>query len=81
MKYAKTKHILHVMQLLSHRFINNTLIYTQLISFQEEDSFVSKVPATVAKACRLVEEGFEYVCDYNGNKVFRKRKYPLQISC
>jgi len=28
----------------------------------------------VPEACKLVEAGFEYVCDFDGMKVFRKRK-------
>lgn len=32
MEYHKTKDILHVMQLLGHRNIKNTLIYTQLVN-------------------------------------------------
>jgi hypothetical protein len=39
----------------------------------------SKSTATVAhseeEACKLVESGFDYVCDFNGNKIFRKLKY------
>jgi hypothetical protein len=31
-----------------------------------------KKPAVPTK--QLIEAGFEYVCDYNGNKIFRKRK-------
>jgi hypothetical protein len=67
MEYHRTKDILYVMKLLGHKNIKNTLIYTQLIPFQEEDSFISKVASTV-------EEGFEYVCDVDNVKVFRKRK-------
>jgi hypothetical protein len=28
-----------------------------------------------ADACALIEAGFEYVCDFNEAKIFRKRKY------
>ena len=73
MEYAKTKDILHVMQLLGHRNIQNTLIYTHLVSFKEEES-TAKVAHTEEEVCKLVEAGFEYVCDYNGNKIFKKRK-------
>ncbi len=75
MEYHKTKDILHVMQLLGHRNIKNTLIYTQLIkpgSYDEE--YVSKVARTVDEARILVESGFQYVCDVEDIKLFRKRK-------
>jgi len=73
MEYAKTKDILHVMQLLGHKNIQNTLIYTHLVNFKE-DEYIAKVAHTEDEICKLVEAGFEYVCDYNGNKIFRKRK-------
>lgn len=34
MEYYKTKDILHVMRLLGHKNIKNTLIYTQLAKFE-----------------------------------------------
>jgi len=73
MEYAKTKDILHVMKLLGHRSINNTLIYTQLIEFKD-DEYIAKVAHSEKETCQLIEAGYEYVCDYNGNKIFRKRK-------
>ena len=73
MEYHKTKDILHVKQLLGHRSINNTLIYTQPVSF-EEDEFTARVAHSEKEACKLVEAGFEYVCDFNGTKIFRKHK-------
>jgi len=73
MEYAKTKDILHVMQMLGHKNINNTLVYTQLIDFKN-DEYTSKVAKTVEETCQLIEAGFEYVCDLDGSKIFRKRK-------
>ena len=49
MEYAKTKDILHVMKLLGHKNVKNTLVYTQLISF-EADQYISKVAKTVEEA-------------------------------
>lgn len=72
-EYAKTKDILHVMQLLGHKNIQNTLLYTQLISF-ENDDFHSATAKTVQEAQILVEAGFEYVCDFAEVKLFKKRK-------
>jgi integrase len=73
MEYAKTKDILHVMKMLGHRNIQNTLLYTQLISF-ENDEFHSATATTVQDAQKLIEAGFEYVCEFNEVKIFRKRK-------
>ena len=73
MEYAKTKDILHVMKMLGHRNIQNTLLYTQLISFQNDD-FFSATAKTVQDAQKLIEAGFEYVCEFNETKIFKKRK-------
>ena len=77
MEYHKTKDILHVMRLLGHRNIKNTLTYIQIERelFKHEKQYVSRVAHNIEEACSLIEAGFEYVCDYNGLKLFRKPKY------
>lgn len=72
-EYHKTKDILHVMRLLGHKSINNTLIYIQMINF-ESDEYSSAIAHTIVEAQKLVESGFEFVVDFNGEKLFRKRK-------
>ncbi len=61
------------MQILGHRSIQNTLIYTHLVNFKE-DEYIAKVAKSEEEVCKLVEAGFEYVFDYDGNKIFRQRK-------
>jgi len=73
MEYAKTKDILHVMNMLGHKNIKNTLIYTQLVKF-ESDEYICKVAKTPEEISKLIEAGFEYVCEQDGLKFFRKRK-------
>jgi len=73
MEYAKTKNILHVMQTLGHKNINNTMLYTQLIQF-ESDEFHSAIAKTVDEATSLIEAGFEYVVTQESIMLFRKRK-------
>jgi integrase/predicted RNA-binding Zn-ribbon protein involved in translation (DUF1610 family) len=74
MEYAKTKDILHVMKLLGHRNIKNTLVYTQLVNF-ESDEYICKAARSHEEAAQLVEGGFEYVCTTpEGVMLFRKRK-------
>jgi len=58
---------------LGHKNIKNTLIYTQLVDFQDDD-YISKVAKTVEEACQLVEAGFEYVCEMDDVKIFKRRK-------
>ena len=73
MEYHKTKDILHVMRLLGHKNIKNTLIYTQLVTF-EDDEYICKTTENVKEAKELIEAGYQYVCDMDNLKLFRKRK-------
>jgi len=73
MEYHKTKDILHVMRILGHKSIKNTLAYTHLVDFKDEE-YVSRAAWTLDEASKLVEAGFEYVCDVENAKLFRKRK-------
>lgn len=43
--------------------------------FKGEDEYVSKVAKNEKDICALVDAGFEYVCDFDEHKIFRKRKY------
>ena len=70
---AKTKDILHVMNLLGHRNIESTLVYTHLISY-EGDEYHSAVAKTVDEARGLIEHGSEYVCTRDETMIFKKRK-------
>jgi len=73
MEYHKTKDILHVMKVLGHKNIKNTLRYTQLLP-ESEDEYVSKVAHSIKEARELIEQGFQYVCEIECAKLFKKRK-------
>jgi hypothetical protein len=66
----------YVMQRLGHKNIKNTLLYVQLgeALFQGDQDYISKVAKTEREICKLVEAGFEYVTEFEGAKIFRKRK-------
>lgn len=74
MEYHRTKDILYVMKLLGHKNIANTLIYTQLVEFEEDDKYCSAIAHNMEEAQKLVEIGFEYVCNHGDVMLFRKRK-------
>jgi integrase len=74
MLYYKTKDILLVKEKLGHRNINNTLIYTHLVSFNDSEEFYSATAKNVGEAQKLIEQGFDYVTEFDGIKLFRKRK-------
>jgi hypothetical protein len=48
-------------------------LYTQLVNFESEE-FHSATAQTIQETQKLVEAGFEYVCNFNELKLFRKRK-------
>jgi len=47
--------------------------YTQLVDFGEQD-YTVKVAWTLEESVKLLETGFQYVCDYQNAKLFRKPK-------
>jgi integrase len=74
MTYHKTRDILFTKQQMGHRKIETTLIYTQLLQFDKDDNYTCKIAQTVEQATDLIENGFEYVTEMDGLKLFRKRK-------
>jgi integrase len=72
-EYHKTKDLLYVKTLLGHKDLRTTLRYTQLLD-SKDDEYVSAVARNIEEARRLIESGFEYVCDIESVKLFRKRK-------
>ena len=73
-EYHKTKDLLYVKQLLGHKSIHNTLIYTHLIEFEDNDDFVVKIANSLDEFTEFLEKGFQYVSDYEDKKILRKRK-------
>jgi len=74
MLYHKTKDILLVKHQMGHRKIETTLIYTQLIDFNQSEEWTCKTAINVDEASKLIEVGFEYITEMDGLKLFRKRK-------
>jgi integrase len=76
MIYHETKDMYYVMQKLGHKNIKNTLLYVQLEEalFQGETNYISRVAKNERDICGLIEAGFEYVTEFEGAKIFRKRK-------
>jgi integrase len=72
--YDKTRDILLVKQQMGHKKIETTMIYTQLIHFNEDEEYTCKTASNVKEALQLTENGFEYITEIDGTKLFRKRK-------
>jgi hypothetical protein len=60
MLFAKTKNILYVKQQLGHRWIENTMVYTQLINFESDEWHVAHAPS-LEEENKLIEAGFEFI--------------------
>jgi integrase len=72
----KTKDPWHVKEILGHKSIKSTEAYIHLEQMMYEetnDQFTVKVANTMAEAIKLMEVGFEYHTEIEGNKLFRKR--------
>ncbi len=72
--YWQTKDLLHVQHILGHRSITNTVRYAHLVDWKDEGQYISKVAKSLDEFTGLLEQGFEYVADYEAFKVLKKRK-------
>jgi integrase len=73
MEYHRTKDILHVKEMLGHKQLSSTMVYTHLVHF-ESDNYHVKTAKTLKEACELAEAGFTYFTEIQGVQVFRKPK-------
>lgn len=74
----RTKDPWHVKMILGHKSIKSTETYIHLEKMlydsEANDQFTVKVANTLEEAIKLMEVGFEYHAEVEGNKLFRKRK-------
>jgi integrase len=75
-EYIKNRDIFHVKYLMGHRNIESTLHYMHVAKglVNYSDDYTVKVASSIEEFTELLESGFEYVSDYEGRKVLRKRK-------
>lgn len=75
-EYAKTRNILHVKEMLGHRNINSTLVYTHLVQLDEEaESYYHATAKDDKEAGPLLDQGFRYECTTpQGLMLFIKKK-------
>jgi len=73
--YRKTRDILYVKEYMGHRSISSTLKYIHLSNtLDETGEYICKAARTVKQAKELIEQGFEYVCEIENVKLFKKLK-------
>lgn len=73
-EYHRTKDILHVQKMLGHRSIDSTMVYTQLVDWDDPTQFTCKVVKTAEEAVSLIEVGWDKVDEFDGVKLYKKRK-------
>jgi integrase len=62
--------------MLGHREWKSTQVYIDILTILKsiDQDYTSAVATTEEQALKLIEQGFEYITDWNNNKLFRKRK-------
>jgi integrase len=77
-EYDKTKNILHVKKVLGHKSIMTTQryveLYEEIYGDMKPENYICETASNVKEAKKLVESGFEYVCEIEGEQLFRKCK-------
>lgn len=77
-EYHKTKNMQHVKKVLGHKSILTTQIYvelyTEIYGDLKPEDYTCEIASSVEEAKKLIEAGFEYVCELDGEKLFRKVK-------
>jgi integrase len=72
--YHKYRDPILLMQLLGHKKLERVMTYIQLLGAPNDEDFICKATKSLNEAKSLIESGFEYVCDLENYKLFRKRK-------
>jgi integrase len=75
-QYIKSRDIFLVKYLLGHRNIESTLHYMHIAKglVSNSEDYTVKVAKDIKEFTEYLESGYEYVSDYDGLKVLRKRK-------
>ena len=73
MTYHYTRKILLVKELLGHKRIENTMKYTHLVKFKDDD-FDVETATNVDQAKELLKVGFDYITEKDAIMLFRRPK-------
>ena len=77
-EYHKTKSMQHVKRILDHKSIMTTQryveLYEEIYGDLKSENYTCETASTVKEGKKLVEQGFEYVCEIEGDQLFRKVK-------
>jgi hypothetical protein len=72
--YYKLQDPIAVMRHLRHKKLETTMHYIRGITTGGEEEYTCKTAKTIQEATTLIEQGFQYITEIDGFKLFRKRK-------
>ena len=72
--YYKLLDPIAVMRHLRHKKLETTMHYIRAITIGGEEEYTCKTATTIKQATELIENGFTYVTEIDGVKLFKKRK-------
>jgi integrase len=72
--YHQTNSLMHLKETLRHKDIRTTIRYTHIFESLDTDEYHCSAAKDIKEATQLIENGFEYVTEMEGIKLFRKRK-------
>jgi len=65
-----------LMQHFRHKKLERTMQYVRaiILDYEEDDQWISRTSTTIEEDAKLIENGFQYVTERDGTKLYRKRK-------
>ena len=72
--YNKLKDPIAVMRHLRHKKLETTMHYIRAITIGGEEEYTCKTATNVKEATELIKNGFQYITEIDGLKLFRKRR-------
>jgi integrase len=77
-EYHKTRSMQHVKRILGHKSIMTTQryvdTYEELYANLKPENYICETASTIQEAKKLIEQGFEYVSEFEGEQLYRKVK-------
>lgn len=65
-----------VMRHLRHRKLETTMHYIRaiILDYEEDDQWIVRLSKTIEEDAKLIENGFQYITERDGTKLYKKRK-------
>ena len=74
MEYHKTKDIKDTQYKMGHKHSSTTDIYVHILETEEDNQYTCKTASNIQEATPLIEAGFTEESEFNGIKIYKKRK-------